>query len=373
MIPLTKKHVTTGDKLAYRIEVEADTVPEGQLLLHIVDNTAGRGAFYAKTLPITSKGHHVFTDVIAINRTGELNEYALRFTLTGKGNVVIHKPMVVEGEAIPEKFVDTTDYSGDYTRTRVEQTANSWAVKNLTNSGTVLSQLNLNKDGSVKIDGKLVRITGQTVIDNGVIKSAMIDSLDADKITAGILDASKARLVNVDASSITSGSLSANFVRGGILSSINGLSKFNLQTGQIEINSEGVAIRNQFTGRPIQWLAFGTGIISGVQGAYTALLSNRDGNYTFDGAVAGIQIWNAKSTVKAHSAINLYGHNVDLMPHGRNAPAISFDTNHRTVYGLEDIVIKGASLANILDNIFDNFRNLENNGNYSRGYYNRWR
>src|SRR5690606_38460250 len=42
-----------------------------------------------------------------------------------------------------------------------------------------------------------VHITGQTTIDNGVIKSAHIQSLDAGKITTGTLDAGKVTLINL--------------------------------------------------------------------------------------------------------------------------------------------------------------------------------
>ena len=65
----------------------------------------------------------------------------------------------------------------------MSQIAGSWAVKNLTRSGDVLNQINLNKDGSVKIDGKLVQITGSTYIEDGVISSAKIRELSASKIT----------------------------------------------------------------------------------------------------------------------------------------------------------------------------------------------
>ena len=75
-------------------------------------------------------------------------------------------------------------------KTEMSQLAGSWAVKNLTNTGDVLNQINLNKDGSVKIDGKLVQITGSTYIEDGVISSAKIGELSASKITSGRLNAS---------------------------------------------------------------------------------------------------------------------------------------------------------------------------------------
>ncbi|MGQ7673220.1 phage tail spike protein [Streptococcus suis] len=81
-----------------------------------------------------------------------------------------------------------TEVSGDNgLKTQVSTLAGSYAIKSLTNSGNVLNQLNLNKDGSVRIDGKLVQITGTTYIQDGVISSAKIASLDAGKVTTGYL------------------------------------------------------------------------------------------------------------------------------------------------------------------------------------------
>ncbi|MFM0591351.1 phage tail spike protein, partial [Streptococcus suis] len=76
-------------------------------------------------------------------------------------------------------------------QTQVSTLAGAWSVRNLTSAGTVLSQLNLNKDGTVKIDGKLVQITGTTYIQDGVIASGKIASLDAGKITSGIISAAR--------------------------------------------------------------------------------------------------------------------------------------------------------------------------------------
>ncbi|MBT9065920.1 hypothetical protein ACXO8U_03050 [Lactobacillus delbrueckii subsp. bulgaricus] len=76
-------------------------------------------------------------------------------------------------------------------------------------NGHVVAAINTSSDGSVKIDGKTLHITADTKIENAVIKSAMIDSIDASKITTGTLDASHINVINLDANSITTGSLSA--------------------------------------------------------------------------------------------------------------------------------------------------------------------
>lgn len=122
------------------------------------------------------------------------------------------------------------------TKNEVSQLAGSWAVRNLTDSGTVLNQLNLNRDGSVKIDGSLVQITGRTYIQDGVISSAKIGQLDAGKITSGTLDAYRVTIVNMDASNIVTGQMSANRIRGGTISSLNDRSQINLQNGRFYVS-----------------------------------------------------------------------------------------------------------------------------------------
>ncbi|HEL1790748.1 TPA: hypothetical protein TXV07_002100, partial [Streptococcus suis] len=77
------------------------------------------------------------------------------------------------------------------TATQVSQLNNSYAIKNLTSAGTVLNQINLLANGTNRIDGRLTHITGQTLIDNGVIKNAMIGELDAGKLTAGYISSNR--------------------------------------------------------------------------------------------------------------------------------------------------------------------------------------
>ncbi|KRN88204.1 phage tail spike protein [Ligilactobacillus acidipiscis] len=75
----------------------------------------------------------------------------------------------------------------------------------------VVNQINLDKSG-VLIQGKKIMIDGDTYIKNGVIKSAMIDTLDANKITTGTLNAANVNVVNLNASNITTGTLNANLI-----------------------------------------------------------------------------------------------------------------------------------------------------------------
>lgn len=134
---------------------------------------------------------------------------------------------------VTNKQLDKLDTGLEATKSEMSQIAGSWAVKNLTRSGDVLNQINLNKDGSVKIDGKLVQITGSTYIEDGVISSAKIGELSASKITSGRLNASLVDVVNLNASSVTSGTFTGLNYRGGKIEGLNGSMRVDLNQSEI--------------------------------------------------------------------------------------------------------------------------------------------
>ena len=134
---------------------------------------------------------------------------------------------------VTNKQLDKLDTGLEATKSEMSQIAGSWAVKNLTRSGDVLNQINLNKDGSVKIDGKLVQITGSTYIEDGVISSAKIRELSASKITSGRLNASLIDVVNLNAESVTSGTFTGLNYRGGRIEALNGAMRVDLDGSEI--------------------------------------------------------------------------------------------------------------------------------------------
>lgn len=116
-------------------------------------------------------------------------------------------------------------------RTQVTQLNNSWSVRNLTSAGSVLGAINLNPDGSVRINEGLLSIGEKTYIKNGVIKSGMIANAQIETAHIKEIDASTARIVNINARNIATEGLTANIIKGGILQSINGTTNFDLNQG----------------------------------------------------------------------------------------------------------------------------------------------
>ena len=79
-------------------------------------------------------------------------------------------------------------------KTVQRQLAGSWSVQNINSAGDIISGINLGANGHNRFVGKLTHITGETLIDNAVIKSAMVDKLktanfEAGSVTTTILDA----------------------------------------------------------------------------------------------------------------------------------------------------------------------------------------
>lgn len=259
-------------------------------------------------------------------------------------------------------------------RTQMTLLSDSWAVRNLNSAGDILGQMNLNPDGSVRINEGLLSIGEKTYIKDGVIKKSMIGKAQIGTAHIDEIDASKANLINVTAKNVATEGLTANIIKGGKLSSLNGATDFDLQTGWIEMNSYGVGIRNQFPGRPLQYLMFGAGRIGDVDGSYTALLSNRNGVKAMDSTSAGIQIWNGRSNGKVRSAITFYGQTMDFLMSGQeNLSSVSLDIRTREINGLLDVYIKDRSLAQLFNLIDKNFKGIEDhlkrNGLGAPGYY----
>ena len=290
---------------------------------------------------------------------------------------------------------------------QVSALAGSWSVRNLTSSGTVLSQLNLNKDGSIKIDGKLIQITGTTSIQDGVISNAKIGSLDAGKITSGIISASRigaeaitADKLKVDQAFFTkfmatdaylkqlfgksafitqvqAVTLSANKISGGILSTLNGAMKINLSLGNIKFFTNSPSISREISGYPHQWVSFETGTSNGKPCGVTIIGSNRWNNWNAnDGGFVGIRAWNGADTdqidvvgdkVRLASApyTNPDGWEIITLPNRLSIDAHKVSDRPSSVLNIGDVRIfrtstSYVSLKDVLQQFNHNFKHLVN-------------
>lgn len=296
------------------------------------------------------------------------------FYLVKNGYVQIKEPMLVRGPHTgsykPSQF-DDAYRTVEATRTQVTQLAGSWSVRNLNNAGDVLGAINLNPDGSVRINEGLLSVGEKTIIKDGVIKKSMIGRAQIDTAHIDEIDAKKANLINVTAKNVATEGLTANIIKGGKLSSLNGVTDFDLQTGWLEMNKEAVGIRNKFNGMPMQFLIFGQGAINGVPSAYTQLMSNRNGQTGIEHTSAGIQIWNGRQGNNVQTAITFYGKSMDFLPSSQGG-GVSLNTETRNFEGLNNINASGEIIAKnvylsgygnhnliaLLNDIYKNIRQL---------------
>lgn len=252
--------------------------------------------------------------------------------------------------------------TSEATRAQMTLLSNSWSVRTLNSASDVLGAINLNPDGSVKINEGLISVGEKTYIKNGVIKSGMIGNAQIGTAHIGEIDASQARIINISSKNIVTDGLTANVIKGGKLSSLNSATNFDLQTGWIEMNREGVGVVNHFAGRPIQYLVFGAGAISNKPGSYTALMSNSNGRINMDDGSAGIQIWNTNDNT---TAVNLYGDEIAMMYNANDPKGIIFDNIKNEIRNVETlninntIWIKGTNLVQLFDLINKNFEGIE--------------
>lgn len=100
----------------------------------------------------------------------------------------------LERGSVATDYKEAPEDTEEAIRTVQTQLAGSWTVQNINSAGDLISGLNLGANGHNRLDGKLTHITGETLIDKAVIKSAMVDKLktanfEAGSVTTVVLDA----------------------------------------------------------------------------------------------------------------------------------------------------------------------------------------
>ncbi|WP_250850374.1 tail fiber domain-containing protein, partial [Streptococcus pseudopneumoniae] len=85
----------------------------------------------------------------------------------------------------PEDAVADANKKLEATQTKMTQLAGSWLVQNINSAGDLISGINLGANGHNRLSGKLTHITGETLIDRAVIKSAMVDKLKTANFESG--------------------------------------------------------------------------------------------------------------------------------------------------------------------------------------------
>ncbi len=398
-MPLRTSTFTADEKLSLRAVIGIDVLPDSGGHIKFEIKNQGTIIAYFWLQPTRTGNNQVFTATTTVNvSTATVDEYGLDILINRNGNVNITQISIVRGGQVPTSFVDSTTSQDLAISTQVSQLAGSYAIQNLNSAGDLINGINLGADGVNRISGKLTRITGETIIDNAVIKSAMVDKLktanfEAGSVTATVIgaEAVTADKIKVDQAlfnklmadeaylrqlfaknafitSVQAVTLSATKITSGILSSLNNTTNFNLQTGWIDMNAEAVGIRNLWPNYPIQYLIFGQGAINGKSASYTALMSNSKRAIGMNDGSAGIQIWNAMDNT---TAINLYGDEITMMYNANDSKGLIFNNVNNTIGNVDNIYLSGYgnhNLVSLFNNIYDNFKLLHNNKTTATNY-----
>ena len=221
------------------------------------------------------------------------------------------------------KTANRTRELAEATHTQVTQLAGSYAIENLNSAGDIISGINLGADGTNRFVGKLTHITGETQIDNAVIKSAMVDKLktgnfESGSVTTQILasNAVTADKILVDSAMINklvsnqafireltsqkafitqldSIDIAANRFRGDRIQSSDGSLVFDLVKNQLTMTNNTAAIVREDAGYPTQFIHYESKNENGQNHARTIVGSNRNGSKTWNSTTfAGLVIDN---------------------------------------------------------------------------------
>ena len=163
---------------------------------HVTNETAIASDVATSSTAVSSSWQE-FNETYTISRDfdfGNSDKYPLYFYLAQNGWVEIKEIMLVRASQTNGYKASQLDDMSEAVRTVQSQLAGSWAVQNLSSAGDLISGINLGANGHNRITGKLTHITGETLIDKAVIKSAMVDKLktanfEAGSVTTVVLDA----------------------------------------------------------------------------------------------------------------------------------------------------------------------------------------
>lgn len=199
-LPLYIDKMTRGETYTLNFKYRIMGRLDHNFVVVAKNHQANEGIFssnIATSSTAVSSNWQVFNETYIISRDFEFGNsrlYPLYFYLAQNGWVEIKEIMLVRATQTNEYKASQFDDMSEAVRTVQSQLAGSWAVQNINSAGDIISGINLGANGHNRITGKLTHITGETLIDKAVIKSAMVDKLktanfEAGSVTTVVLDA----------------------------------------------------------------------------------------------------------------------------------------------------------------------------------------
>ena len=237
-------------------------------------------------LRIASNGNGVESLVV---NPGEATFFTIKMKLAGTANlqlnlatltvgvtldVALWNIMIIKGnKAVSDYYPAYEDLATQSQFTQLSDNINARVQK-----GDVINQINISTEG-ILIDGRRTRITGQTTIDNAVIKTAhiadaainsakiadlavetaaianaaiakahlqqaIIDDAHIDQITGRVIAANSITTDHLSVTNLAAISSNLGTVTAGILRSGNTNTQWNLNTGNLTMNNNDITFQN---------------------------------------------------------------------------------------------------------------------------------
>ena len=199
-----------GDTVHVRMEIGIDDVQRfnnNQIVANIqchgdVTNWAEAGRPFKYTIGTIQPGNNwrlIEFNTVMTEKMLKNNSWMLNLRVDGASSYNVHtKSVKVEKGNVASAWSPAPEDTDEAVRTVQSQLAGSWAVQNINSAGDIISGVNLGADGRNRFIGKTFHITGETLIDKAVIKSAMVD-----KLTTGNFEAGSVTTVVLDAEAVT--------------------------------------------------------------------------------------------------------------------------------------------------------------------------
>lgn len=228
---------------------------------------------------------------------------------------------------------EDVDAKTEAVRTQVTQLNNSYSIRNFTSAGDVLGQLNLNPDGSIRINEGLLSIGKKTYVEDGVIKGAMIAKAQIDTAHIKEIDASQANIFNLNVNNIVG--LNSEFIKAKIefalvewlkgkrISAINDKTVFDLNEGTLNLYSNTGTIRRIDDTSSSQFLQFGQAGFIGEymrdsKAARIVIGTNHDRTEnTQNESFAGSRLWSGSKNGVQESLYEFVGDRIIFYSNGR--------------------------------------------------------
>lgn len=273
--PYSKLCFTIKDSGDKRLFIPLNNLPEDmrQFSYSVKVETTGNASVFAISLRGNTNTYwslskkvdgNIYSGTSSVLNSAQKVSPDLVIVFSGTGSVKVSMPIVIDGTEPNanyepnklERLFTQSEKTNQTVRSMETLLNGSWSVKHLNSAGDIVGSVNL-LDGDFRFIGKRFHITGETLMDNASIKSAAIESIEANKIRTGTLDAHLVNIINLNANSITAGTINGIDIRGAVFSGQN--NEFVIDAKKNELLFNKYTLMTFYNKKTNNWSLIGTG------------------------------------------------------------------------------------------------------------------